>query len=205
LDESLLDQYNSGEAAELQLISTGDQYAFTRIVDRYWNKVYSHALAYVKSPPKAQELTQDIFLKVWNQRTLLRDVANFPGFLFTMGKNEIISSMRRKLAEPARDILDFLDTQENFLVPYKQLEYKQTYSQVMEAIEKLPPTRRKIFKLSRLEGKTYDDIARELKISKHTVKEHIVLALNFLRTYVYTHTDLAVAYLVFMPISVESF
>lgn len=178
--------YNEKEL--LDLVSNGNQKAFTRLVNLYWNKVYSHALAYTKSSSRAQEITQDVFLQVWNKKESLKEVIDFKNFLFILGKHQIISSLRKKLEEFTTG-KDFIELPENLWLPHLQLEYKQAHHKIMEAIESLPPTRKTVFKMSRLEGMTYEEIAQKLQISKNTVKEHIVLGLSSVRTYMHTHGD----------------
>jgi RNA polymerase sigma-70 factor (ECF subfamily) len=173
--------YNESEL--LIQVASGEQKAFTVLVDYYWNKVYSHALAYSKSVTRAQEITQDVFLKVWHKREALTEVRDFKSYLFILGKHHIISSMRKKLESLTGE--DLLETREDIHIPDQQLEYKETWNRVLEGIEKLPAARKVIFKKSRLEGLTYEEIAESSHISKNTVKEHIVLALNFLRPYIY--------------------
>ena len=172
----------------LLAVATGDQKAFTRIVDSYWNQVYNHSLAYTKSAGRAQEITQDVFLKLWNKRNFLPEVNDFKNYLFILGRNQIISSLRIKLEDPPGN--DPVEEYHHFLTPDHQLEYKEVYKIIQNGIEKLPPVRKAVFKLSRMDGLSYDEIAQQQNISKNTVKEHIVHALNFLRTYVHTHGDL---------------
>ncbi len=177
--------YNEGEL--LIKVASGEQQAFTVLVDYYWNKVYSHALAYSKSVTRAQEITQDVFLKVWHKREALTEVRDFKSYLFILGRHHIISSMRKKLESLTGE--DLLETPEDIYIPDQQLECKETWNRILEGIEKLPTVRKVIFKKSRLEGLSYEEIARSNNISKNTVKEHIVLALNFLRTYIYFNKD----------------
>ena len=172
----------------LTLVAGGDQKAFTVLVDLYWNQVYGHALAYVKSSPRAQEVTQDVFLHLWNKRDRLPEVNNFKNYLFILGRNRIISSMRKKLDEPADH--DHIETLREVLTPDQQLRYKEVYALILDGIEQLPPARKTIFKMSRLEGMSYEEIARRMNISKNTVKGHIVLALNFLRTWLHVRGHL---------------
>lgn len=164
-------------------VAGGDQKAFTRLVDLFWNDVYSHALAYTKSHSRAQEITQDVFLTLWNKRDRLPGVNNFKNYLFILGRNQIISSLRKKLEEPQE--YDPLENPETVLMPDQQFQYKEFYKTILEAIEKLPPVRKAIFKMSRLQGLSYEEIAAKMNISKNTVKEHIVLSLNFLRSYLH--------------------
>lgn len=187
-EEQLPDTSLYDEKALLLSVANSDQKAFTRLVDLYWNKVYGHALAYAKSSPRAQEITQDVFLQVWNKREALKEVRDFKNFLFILGRNQIVSALRKKLDDLSSH--DPVETPEDVLLPDQQLEYKQAHNKIMEAIEKLPPTRKTVFKMSRLEGMTYEEIGQKLNISRNTVKEHIILALNFIRTYLHSHGDL---------------
>jgi len=160
-------------------IADGDEKAFTILLRSYWNKVYSQALTYLKSSERAQEIAQDIFVKIWSSREKLSGVDSFSNYLFIVSRNEIISSLRKKetiFTDPTDDLT------EAFFVPDQQLQYKETNQRLLKAIEQLPPTRRIVFKMSRFEGKSYQEIGEELNISRNGVKDHIVKALNFLRT-----------------------
>ncbi|WP_423735825.1 RNA polymerase sigma factor [Chitinophaga caseinilytica] len=171
-----------GLQSEQDLLSktaSGDQQAFAGLVDMYWNKVYSHALAYTKRQAQAQEITQDIFLHIWHKRDHLAEVASFKNFLFIVGKNQIISAMRRNLQVTVAP--DGSELYEEVMQADHPLRYKEAYQQVLEVIEQLPPVRRKVFKLSRIDGLSYEEIAAQLNISRNTVKEHIVKSLNYLR------------------------
>lgn len=171
----------------LLLISRDDQIAFTWLLRSYWNKVYTQALIYLKSPQLAQEITQDVFLKIWSSRQRLRDVQSFSDYLFIISRNEIISALRKKnkdLVEPSHEL------QEILMQPDKQLHYKESYHKILSLIDQLPPARKKVFTLSRLEGKSYEEIGSELGISRNGVKDHIVKALNYLRTHFEFHEEL---------------
>ena len=167
----------------LSQVAQSDQPSFTRLVDQYWNDVYSHALAYTKSSPRAQEITQDVFLRIWRTRERLLEVENFRNYLFILSRNHIVSAMRKKLEET--EAIDPLETAESDLNPDEQLQYKEIYAAIHETIEKLPPARRAVFKMSRLEGLTYEEIASRMNISRNTVKDHIVQALIFLRSHLH--------------------
>ncbi|MBN9381845.1 MAG: sigma-70 family RNA polymerase sigma factor [Chitinophagaceae bacterium] len=173
--------------ALLASIAGGDEKAFTRIVDLYWNKVYSHALAYVRSSQRAQEITQDIFLHVWVKRNKLNSIINFDSYLFILGRNRIISAMRKKLEEPSCEIP--LNVVGEILPPDLQFQTKETWEFLLKGIEELPPVRKIVFKMSRLDGWNNEKIGSELNISNNTVKDHITLAIKQLRQYVRTHPE----------------
>lgn len=88
----------SEEELRQWLVSTsrGDQVAFTMLLRSHWNKVYTQALTYLKSPELGQEITQDVFVKIWNVREKLDQVENFSDYLFIISRNEIISALRKK-------------------------------------------------------------------------------------------------------------
>ena len=168
----------------IRLVAANEEGAFTSLLRHFWNKVYTQANVYLKSATLAQEITQDVFLKVWTARTNLLGINNFSSYLFIITRNEIISTLRKK----GREQITPPDTlQEDGWIPDLQLQYKESYKLLLDGIEALPPVRSQVFKMSRLEGLTYDEIAARLNISRNGVKDHIVKALLFLRTYVSTH------------------
>lgn len=169
----------------LQLISTGDNNAFTLLFNRYQNKVYSHALTFVKSSQDAEEMVTDIFLKVWNNRHDLPEIKNFKSYLFILSRNYLVSAIRKKVSSTVEVNSD--DWLEDIFQPDEQYLLKETHQLIMQGIEQLTPQQNKIFKMSRLDGLTYDEIAKALSISSRTVKFHIILALNYLREYARSH------------------
>ena len=181
--------FEHDEKALLQFISQDDEKAFAVIVRQYWNSIYSQALAYVKSTQEAQDIVQDVFLKVWEKRKSLPNVERFDSFLFIIARNHIISSFRKKLAMPLQEISDnrFI---ENSNHPDSQLASKELNALIEKGIDLLPPQQKNAFLLSRQESLSYEAIAQAMGISKETVKKHIGRALNFLRTYISNYSDL---------------
>ncbi|HWK06728.1 MAG TPA: RNA polymerase sigma-70 factor [Puia sp.] len=162
-------------------VAEGDEAAFTVLVDAYRNKVFSHALTYVKSYEVAEELVQDIFMKVWTNRHRLPEVEQFKNYLFILGRNQLVSAIRKKVTITTSP--DSADIAEDLLLPDKQYYYKETYAAIMEGIERMSPRQKEVFTLSRIEHLSYDEISGRLGISKSAVKFHIILALNFLREF----------------------
>lgn len=171
----------------LRKVSNGDQRAFSSLIEYYSAKVYAHVLTYIKNPSLAEEITQDIFLKIWEIREDLHAVTNFAGYLYVVTRNRTLSEVRKKLSDPRSIRHDILEAGGDD--PSKRLEYRQLSDTILSAIEKLPPRRRQVFKMSRFEGLTYEKIAQELNISRGTVNEHIVESLLFLRTHLRGRID----------------
>ena len=165
--------------------AAGDQQAFNRLVALHWDRVFSHAITYTRSYEEAEEITQDIFLRIWNNREKLEEVRDFQDYLFILGRNQIISSLRRKVVKMETVEPDHKVAEE--LLPDRQLEIRQLNEMVLKGIDQLPPQQQKVFRLARLEGLPYDEIGQQLKISRHTVRFHMVMAFNFLREYLSKH------------------
>jgi RNA polymerase sigma-70 factor (ECF subfamily) len=178
---------NEGEIKKwLIRISENDEEAFSLLILNFWNKVYTQALTYLKSSVTAQELTQDVFIRLWTNRNALAGIDNFAGYLFIMTKNEVLSQLRKKRNQPETPDETL---PEEVWIPDQQLQYKQAYAIIINGIERLPPVRKQVFKMSRNEGLSYDEIATRLNISRNGVKDHIVKALLFLRNYIRLHSD----------------
>ena len=187
----------------LQAIAAGDSQAFRVLVTIFWSRVYGNTLTLVKSPQTAEEITQDIFLKIWQQKEKLAEVQSFKHYIYVVGRNQIISQLRKKVAQKEEEPGDIL---EDRLVPDKQLQYKETYRFIMEGIAKLTPQQQLIFKMSRLDGMSYEEIGRKLGLSKNTVKGHMVLALNYLRIYVRDHAGITIiCFLMMQPMLQNNF
>jgi RNA polymerase sigma-70 factor (ECF subfamily) len=174
------------ESDLLRSVANGDEKAFRQLVDTYWKRVYNNTLALTKDTVKAQEITQDIFLKIWQKRDRLVEVNSFMHFVYVVGRNQVISEMRKKLSDTvstdsAQDIL------ENRNLPDMELQYKETWQMILEAINTMPARQQEVFKLSRIEGLSNKEIAEKLGLSIAAVKWHIVAGLNTLRGYLAIH------------------
>ncbi len=76
------------------LVADGNEFAFAALVNRLWRNCYFHALTYTHSPQKAEEITQDIFLQVWNNRDKLKKIDHFHHWFKVVARHKIISALR---------------------------------------------------------------------------------------------------------------
>ena len=176
---------SSNESALLLGIASGNELSYTKLVEKYWQKVLQHALSFVKSYPVAEELTQDIFIQIWEKRNKLSEVNSFENYLFIVSRNLIISHIRKKLIET--DSLKDQKLQELFFKPDEQYEFQELVKILNEGAALLQEPRRSIFLLSRMEGKDTEYISKELGLATRTVRWHLLQALNFLRNHLHNH------------------
>lgn len=171
------------ESAILSKVAAGNELMYTELVEKYWQKVLQHALSFVKSYPIAEELTQDVFLQIWNKREKLTEINSFDNYLFIMSRNLIITHIRKKLVET--DSLKGEKLQELFFKPDEQYEFKELVEIINEGAALLQEPRRSVFLLSRMEGRDTDYISKELGIATRTVRWHLLQSLNFLRNHLH--------------------
>jgi len=155
------------------------------------------ALTYTRNPQKSEEITQDVFLHLWEKRDELKAVKKFGVWLHVIARNMVISSTREKLRALAGGYQEFNNedaAMETLLVPDRQVEYKESYQLLLKGIELLPKQRRQVFKMSRLEGLSNIEIAEKLQMHPVTVSQYMAKAIVFLKAYLHDHTgDLILA------------
>ncbi|HUP12886.1 MAG TPA: RNA polymerase sigma-70 factor, partial [Niastella sp.] len=163
------------------LVAAGDVNAFNELFRLYWDNIYSIAFSITKSKVVAEEIVQDVFLKVWLKRDQLAEVKNFDNYLFIIARNHIYNQLRVKAVQFTADDDEVSET------PEKQLYLKETVQIITEAVKRLPKQQRTIFELSRNEGLDHAAIANRLNLSRLTVKTHMNKALHSIRGYLLRH------------------
>lgn len=176
-----MDHTTLSDTTLINLLQEGNEEAFAEIYNRYWKRVYFLAFKYTKSPQIAQDLVQDVFLKVWINRKNYVHVKEFKSYLIVAARNQIISALRNKVFYESIESIEIIE--EEILLPEKQLSYKESVVFLNEAIEMLTPRQKNIYQLSRNEGLKYEEIAKEMGISVSTVKNHMTKAIQFIRNH----------------------
>ena len=164
----------------LRQLKLNDEQAFDALFRHYSALVYRFSYSYLKSRVEAEEIVQDCFLKIWEKRQQLREDVPLKGYLFTTAHHAILNQIRR--SQHHMRFQTHIATL-NPDVATNDAEYSEIESLYQSALEKLPPKRRQIFILSRQQGLSYPQIAKELNLSVKTVEGQIMHALKFLRTY----------------------
>ena len=167
----------------LKHLSHNNKKAFDEIYNRYYQKLRSYVLKFVKIPQYAEDIVQDAFLKVWEIRESIDPEKYFSGYLFTITKNLILKFF--KLAANNTDVLDeiVISTTPQKFAEENILEWKELGSEIQKAIQMLPPKRKEVFLLCKEEQMSYDDVSAKLGISRNTIKEHMVMAMKFIKDY----------------------
>lgn len=157
---------------------TGDRAAFEAVFRTHYRPLCAFALQYVKDGDRAQDLVQDLFVRLWQDREQVNITSSLKSYLFSAVRNRClnvlsISARLRPLDEERHDRVEEDDRSED--------EHTERAARVQAAIEGLPEERRKVFRLSRDEGLKYQEIADRLGISIKTVENQMGKALKTLR------------------------
>lgn len=164
-------------------LKEGNQIAFRILFDRYYQDIYGYSISLLKSKETAEENVQNVFLKVWLHREKLNEEQSFKAYIFTIARNQAFNVLNKAANEVLLHQEIFNTTaqsqdQGDFRV--REKECKKLHKQ---ALRQLPPKRKKIFKMSRKKGMTYEEISQELGISVSTVKNQMSKALESLRIF----------------------
>lgn len=163
-------------------IKKGDQAALECLFEKYYYRLCDFAFQYVRSFDLTEEIVSDVFLKIWKNRHTLVIRSSFKGYLYTATRNQALNYLKKE----GRDWepLDVLaNTPSGNYTPDEELIFKELENRIERLINTLPPRRKIIFKLSRIEGFTYREIASILSISIHTVQNQMVKAVKQLASY----------------------
>lgn len=162
------------------LLKQGSKEAFTTLYKQYWKQVYNFSRLYLTNQSAAEEVVQEVFIKIWETREFIREEDHFKGLLFIITRNLVFNQHRKSLNEDFYKVTVLAAMEETYDVE-EEIDAKNLREYIDMLIIELPPRRREIFNLSRKEHKSYKEIALQLNISEKTVEHQISEALKYLR------------------------
>lgn len=173
---------NVDNIKELMLrISADDEKAFDTLFYLYNKRVYYFAFRLLNSSVDAEEIVQNVFLALWNQRKTLNISDTVTSYLFGIARYQIYEQIRQKLNHEAYTEYFLEQNKEYSFITEDEVVCNELENKVQYYLQQLPERRREIFMLSRMEKLSYKEIAQKLGISENTVDTQIRHALNFLR------------------------
>ena len=162
-------------------LKRGSISAFESLFENYSQKLYRFSYSYLKSESEAEDLVQEVFLKLWENRSGLKIGTSFQSYLFKIAFNSILRSFHKKVKQDKfrTDLFELLATENTSLED--QIDFEALLSKLDLLIEQMPARRKEIFLKRKKEGKAVQTIALEMGISEKTVENQITEAMNFLR------------------------
>lgn len=172
-------------------IATGDEAAFAEIFHSYNAKIFPVAMRLVKSQGEAEEIVQEVFLRLWLHREKLPEIKNPGAWLISIASNLALTHLRHKAVQQRHHPRIQEEGEGSDLLVEETLQAREVGRWIHEAVELLPPSRREVFLLSRNQGYSRREIAEKLGISESTVKNQLNAALHFLQDYLLNNKGLS--------------
>jgi RNA polymerase sigma factor (sigma-70 family) len=161
----------------IQRCLNGDQVAWEQIVRMHWRKVFNIAYKFVGKHDEAEDLTQDVFLKIFKALDTFDRRANFQTWLISVSRNLCIDHYRsvRKERETINRDIDpgDLTPVSQTVSPQAALEHRDRVELLRTALDKLAPTLRSAVMMRDIQEMTYQEIADRLNLPEGTVKSRI--------------------------------
>lgn len=170
--------YNEQEL--LQQIALGNAGAFEQLFTHYKDTVYSFAFHFTRNAIAAEEIVQEIFLRVWLRREALPAIDNLEAWIYTLTRN-LSFDFLRKIANEEAVKNNWSQQAAAFTTTQEEIELRQYQNFLAEAVQQLPAQQKQVYQLIKENGLKYEDAARQLGLSLNTVKSHLGAAMKGIR------------------------
>ncbi|MHC2992746.1 hypothetical protein OB13_14570 [Pontibacter sp. HJ8] len=168
-------------ASTIEALRAGDVTAFEHLYQVFEPRLYAFALHLVRQREDAEEVVQEVFLKVWERRHQLDPEQNFDGYLFSIAKNLVYNKARSKATEFAFTQYIMVNGKHAGCFTEEAVAYKDLSKLLDDTCAALPPVRRQVFIMSRVEGKSNREIAQQLNTTSSNIENHLYKALKVIR------------------------
>jgi len=164
----------------LPLIRKGDQDAYGELYSRYYQPIFRSLRKYLRSDELSEDVTQNVFVKFWEQREEPTVIHEPSAWLFTMAKRQAFNFLQRAATEyTALGVI--LDNYPKVAQTENEVIARDYLAFIEITLDKLPETTREVFRLCRQQHKTYEEAADILGISRSTVKKHMIRSMSILK------------------------
>ncbi|PXY42223.1 RNA polymerase sigma-70 factor [Flavobacterium cheongpyeongense] len=178
----------SFESNKFESFKKGDEAAFTYFYDKYFRRITSFNVQFIYDQQEAENLTQEAFINLWQNRENIESINGIQSFLYTYAKSKCLNIIRHNKVKDKfkNDLLNHTERELNIEVlnsiQFDTLELTELERIINESINDLPPKTREVFIKKRFENKKNAEIAEEMQVSLKAVEAHMTKALKILRT-----------------------
>ena len=159
----------------IQAMTDGDMGAFAEIYRRYAPGMRRFVAGLIKDRTKAEDIVQNIFMRLMTTRPVFENAAAFKNWLFVCARNEVVSTLRSKWESQVEKVEALPERISEGIQP------ETTWTQLNSILAKMPQKRSEVFRMNKLEGLPAEEIAARMGISVRTVQKHLELASREIR------------------------
>jgi RNA polymerase sigma-70 factor (family 1) len=183
-----------GDAELMREIKADNMFAFDIIYKKYSKKVFKFGYSILKSTEESENLIQDVFLNLWENRHKVVNDSSIKSYVFTITYNSAISVLRKKAREDK--FVEYLKSlQELHEEPVNvEIEFNELSGKLDTILNKLPPRQKEVYQLHKIDGLTYKQIAERLNISVNTIENHMAGALKTIRKNLVNYSLMAILF-----------
>ena len=169
------------EPVLIQQLKASSEKAFDEIYNLYAGRLYTFCMKYIKIREDAEEIVEDVFVKLWKIRKTIRQQQSLKALLFTMAHHAIISSYRQTLSSPEYAAFVSIRERSDASDASSLVEYNEFVDHLHHEMSLLPNTQQQVIYLSKYEGLSNEEIAQKLNLSRQTVRNQLSVGLKALR------------------------
>lgn len=159
----------------------GDEKAFGLLYDHYRAGVNAFVLQWVHSAAIAEDITQEVFIKIWESRERMVEIKSFKNYLFIVTRNHTLNALKKASRSKAAFSEIFRHYRQAQNMTEDEMQSKEYLLFIRSRLEMLPPRSREVFQLCRENTRSYEEVARELGISRNAVKNRMVYSMKILK------------------------
>lgn len=174
-------QITDNEPQLIFSLKNGSYKAFERIYQLYAKRLFAYSMQFTKSQEESEEIVQDVFMRLWTNRTKIRQENTLRSLLYIMTKHYLINAFRTKINQPEFEEYVHYRNELSVDETSQLLEYEEFIAKFHAILKTLPETQQKVITLSKIEQLTNKEIAEKLSLSEQTVKNQLSLGLKFLK------------------------
>ncbi|WP_165688791.1 RNA polymerase sigma factor [Flavobacterium sp. A45] len=173
--------YLNHDTVIINRLRNGDKQALTELYNEFWQLLFVSSYNVIKDKELCEDIIQDIFMNIWNNREKLEINISLKGYLYACARYQVFNQFKKNKNKVHVEFLDDLDKRFQHSTPETQMMHEELVQQISSIIETLPEKCQLVYKLSRDEQLSHKEIAARLDISTKTVENHITKALQVIR------------------------
>lgn len=182
---------------DFALFLNGDQRIFRLIFDHYYSLIHCYVRSISRQPQDFDDIVQQTFIQLFKHKSAIQDPSGLYPYLLVISKRLVIMSFRKRVLQAKYRSEAIHRAEVGGNKTEKQIEFNELQAMLTRFIDKLPPKQREVYRLSKVDGYSYDEISIMTGTSKNTIKNHLVTASKKIKALIFKHYFIFFLYFLF--------